>query len=62
MIALLSAMVIRGLIVGRFEGPWLVIGPLAGLGLSVLLGLNVASIGREGIAFRREENGGDGRP
>jgi hypothetical protein len=52
-------MIIRGIIVGHYDGPWIVVGPLAGMGVSVLLGLSVGKIGKEGIEFQRKEDRND---
>lgn len=53
-LGLLSAMVVRGVITGSWEGPWLIVGPLAGMGLSVILGMSLSKIGS--VEFKRQED------
>lgn len=55
MLVLLSAVIIRGIITGAFDGPWAVLGPLAAMSLAFILGEGAVQIGKEGVQITRKK-------
>lgn len=60
MLLLLSAVTIRGIFAGNFQGPWGVLGPLAIMSLMYLLGEGAVNVGKQGIEIKRKINGNKG--